>query len=126
MTLKAIHLELARNKDFPEGSRDHGYDFRAPLSDDGSLDHDAWQSVRKKCTVRRFWNGEADETGHLVHHAARGGGRWLFHYDGEDADMDEPIFKFDRHHFLVGEYVTITEHDGEARTFRVTDVRDVA
>lgn len=97
MTLKAIHLELARNKDFPEGSRDHGYDFRAPLSDDGSLDH-----------------------------AARGGGRWLFHYDGEDADMDEPIFKFDRHHFLVGEYVTITEHDGEARTFRVTDVRDVA
>jgi len=122
MSVKTIRLELARNKDFPEGSRDHGYVFRAPLTEDGQLDHDAWPSVRKECVVHRLWPGEPEEKGRLVHHAARGGGRWLFHYDGEDADLDEPIFKFDRHHFVVGEYVTITEHDGEARTFKVVEV----
>jgi hypothetical protein len=38
-------------------------------------------------------------------------------------DDDEPIFRFDRHNFVVGEYVTVTEHDGIARPFRVIDVR---
>ncbi len=120
MTVKTIQLELARNPDFPEGSNTRGYEFRAPLGADGTLDHDAWGSVRTKCTVRRFWEGEDDEIGHLVH---RRGNRWLFHYDGMDADDDEPIFKFDRHHFVEGEYISITEHDGEQRTFRVVAVR---
>ena len=120
MTVKTIRLELARNRDFPEGSNTRGYEFRAPLASDGTLDHDAWGSVRANCTVRRFWEGEDDEIGHLVH---RRGNRWLFHYDGMDDDDDEPIFKFDRHHFLEGEYISITEHDGEQRTFRVVSVR---
>ena len=32
---------------------------------------------------------------------------------------DEPIFRFDSHVFADGEYVTITEHDGEDRVFKV-------
>ena len=35
---------------------------------------------------------------------------------------DEPIFKFDRHSFVPGEYVSITEHDGVTRPFRVISV----
>jgi hypothetical protein len=31
MTLKRIRLELARDRDFPDGSSDRGYDFIAPV-----------------------------------------------------------------------------------------------
>ena len=49
----------------------------------------------------------------------------MFHYDypGEADDHDYPIFRFDRHRFVEGEYVSITEHDGEMRTLRVASVR---
>jgi hypothetical protein len=117
--MRNIRLELARNPDFPEGSPAHGYEFMAPLDADGTLDEAAWKTERRACEVRRFWAGDGDEHGRLVHH----GNAWAFHYDGTDSDHDEPIFKFDRHRFIEGEYVTITEHDGVQRTFRVARVR---
>lgn len=116
MALFRIRLELARNAEFPEGSAQHGYEFTAPLTVDGHLDHDGWQQQRAACGVRRFWPGEDDEHGHLVHHR---GGQWAFLYDGMAEANEEPIFRFDRHRFVVGEYVAITEHDGVQRTFRV-------
>jgi hypothetical protein len=68
--------------------------------------------------VRRFWVDADDEHGHLIRTKNH---RWVFSYaPGEDDD--EPIFKFDRHLMKPGEYVTITEHDGVARPFRVVDV----
>ena len=119
MTLKRIRLELARTVDHPEGSAACGYEFTAPLDKDGHLDRHAWASVKDRCTVRRFWQGASDEQGVLVHTR---GGRWVFSYSpGEDDD--EPIFKLDRHRFAPGEYVTVTEHDGVARPFRVVSVR---
>ena len=117
--LKRIHLNLARNPEFPNGSSDHGYEFLAPLTADGTLDDVAWPKLRSRCTVRRFWPAAADEHGHLVHTRHK---TWAFHYDDSDSDNDEPIFKFDSHLFREGEYVTITEHDGVARTFRVARV----
>jgi hypothetical protein len=119
MALRQIRLELARNAEFPEGSAQHGYDFVAPLTDAGELDRQGWQTQRAACTVRRFWPNQDDERGHLVHHR---GGQWAFHYDELADEGDEPIFRFDRHRFVVGEYVTITEHDGVQRTFRVVQV----
>jgi hypothetical protein len=123
MSLKRIRLELARNADHPQGSASHGYAFVAPLTDDGHLDLDGWRESRADCTVRRFWAGDDDEHGHLVHHR---GHHWAFHYAGPNADTgeddEEPIFRFDRHRFVVGEYVSITEHDGVQRTFRVAEV----
>ena len=122
MPLKTIRLELARNAEFPEGSPSRGYEFRAPLTADGTLDLDAWSRVKGDCTVRRFWPGQPDEAGLLLHTR---GQRWMFHYDypGEADDHDDPIFRFDRHRFVECEYVSITEHDGEMRTFRVASVR---
>lgn len=119
MTLKRIKLTLARNAEFPQGSSDHGYAFIAPLTDDGHLDQAGWKEHRSLCTVRRFWPGMDDEHGHLVHH---GGHRWAFHYDDAPLDDEEPIFRFDGHRFVEGEYVSITEHDGVQRTFRVAMV----
>ena len=118
MSLKHIRLELARTPEFPEGSTRYGYEFVAPLDDKGHLHSLDWPTQKGACTVRRFWHGMDDEHGALIH---RRDGSWAFSYaPGEDDD--EPIFKFDRHRFTVGEYVTITEHDGVARPFRGTSV----
>ncbi len=125
MALCKIRIELARTPEFPEGSARHGYEFVAPLTADGHLDRDDWHRQRTACRVRRFWPQADDEHGRLVH---RRGGQWAFLYDQASPDDDraetdqEPIFRFDRHRFMVGEYVAITEHDGVQRTFRVVQV----
>jgi hypothetical protein len=118
MPLSNIRLELARSKEFPNGRSDTGYEFQAPLSSDGHLDIEGWKILKAACTVRRFENGVDIEEGHLVH---RGAG-WYFHYEGPGAADDEPIFKFGTHRFIAGEYVSVTEHDGVQRTFRVATV----
>ncbi|MEQ1651676.1 MAG: hypothetical protein ABL897_04230 [Hyphomicrobium sp.] len=120
--LKRIRLELARDHDFPQGSRDRGYEFAAPLDDDGHLDAGAWKTVRAHCRVRRFWPGEATEIGHLVH---KRGGAWAFDYDPTRDSDDETGFKLSTHKFLPGEYVSFKEHDGVMRTFRVAAVSDL-
>lgn len=118
MGLKKIRLELARTPEFPEGSVECGYEFTAPLDRNGSLDSKLWARDKDKCTVRRFWKEAEDEHGRLTHHR---NGTWAFSYGPEDED--EPIFRFDKHRFVPGEYISITEHDGVARPFRVVDVR---
>ncbi len=122
MALKRIRLELARDKQYPNGSRKHGYDFAAPLNDAGELVPEEWRKERNRCRVRRFCEGQPDEVGRLVH---RRGGSWAFDYNPATDTDDEPGFKFDRHHFVPGEYVSITEHDGAQRTFRVASVLDL-
>ena len=125
MTMKRIRLELARDHEFPDGSRKHGYDFAAPLDDDGHLSASEWRAHSQRCRVRRFWAGAADEIGHLVHKPGGRGGTWAFDYDPKvDAD-DEAGFKFDKHRFVPGEYVSIKEHDGVLRTFRIASVADL-
>ena len=118
MSLKRIRLELARTPEFPNGSALHGYEFTAPLDAGGHLDPAAWAHAKAGCTVRRFWDRSEDERGTLIH---RRDGRWAFSYKPGDED-DEPIFRFDKHTFVVGEYVSVTEHDGVNRPFRVVDI----
>jgi hypothetical protein len=62
--LKLIRLELARSKEFPDGSATHGYEFVAPLDDEAHIDPALWHKHRDRCRVRRFWDEEA-EVGHL-------------------------------------------------------------
>ena len=84
MPLKTIRLELARTKEYPEGSAAHGYVFTAPLDAEGHLNLDEWKENRQLCMVHRFWVGEDDEHGEL--HRTRGG-HWVFSYEvGEDDD----------------------------------------
>ena len=121
MTLRTVRLELARDPDFPEGSAHHGYEFTAPLTSAGQIDAAEWRKRRDACRVRRFWGHEPEESGHLIHTQGR---RWKFHYDvaGQEDD-DETGYRFDDHVFKEGEYVSIHEHDGSLRTFRVVRVR---
>jgi len=121
--LRRVRLELARDHEFPNGSRERGYDFIAPLDDKGHVDVEAWKVVRDRCRVRRFWADAPDEVGHILH---KRGGLWAFHYDIHgDATHDETGFRFESHAFLPGEYVSIKEQDGVLRTFRVASVREV-
>lgn len=121
MALRKVRLELARMTGFPEGSSDHGYEFIAPLDGDGHLAVEEWRQNPTVCTVRRFWAGEDDEEGRLIHTRQR---QWAFSYaPGEDDD--EPIFRLERHLFRTGEYVSVTEHDGVTRPFRVVSVGPV-
>lgn len=122
LPLKKIRLELARDKDFPEGSRIRGYEFRAPLDPSGHIVVARWRTERANCNVVRFWDG-ALEQGHLIR---KPGGSWALHYDilGDETD-DETGYRFGDHAFRIGEYVSIKEHDDVMRTFRVVSVADV-
>lgn len=120
--LKRVRMELARDHEFPTGSRDRGYDFIAPIDSEGHISPDAWKLVRDRCRVKRFWAGEQDEVGHIVR---KPGGAWAFHYDIHgDPTHDEAGYRFDHHVFRPGEYVSIKEQDGVLRTFFVKSVVD--
>lgn len=122
-SLKRIRLNLARSKEFPQGSSRHGYEFVAPLKADGHIDEALWKQHRDHCRVRRYWEGEDDEIGFLVHKP--GGpehGRWLFDYNPRRVDDDESGYRFGAHAFRTGEYVSIRDEDGEMHTFQVASV----
>ncbi len=119
--LKKVRLNLARTKEYPNGSARHGYEFVAPLAADGHIDAEAWKKTRDRCRVRRFWGAETEEIGHLVH---RPGGSWAFRYDIAGADDDEAGYRFGAHPFVVGEYVSIKDEDGELNTFQVATVTE--
>ena len=124
---KRIRLNLARSKEFPQGSERHGYEFVAPLDAKGHIDADLWRKHRDNCRVRRFWEGEDDQIGFLVH---KPGGveqaRWVFDYDKTAEDDDESGYRFGSHAFEPGEYVSIRDDDGEMHTFQVITVETAA
>jgi hypothetical protein len=106
---KRIRLHLARSKEFPSGSQRHGYDLVAPLDLRGHIDTELWKLHRDQCRVRRFWEGEEDQIGRLVH---KPGGpehaRWVFDYDQSRSDDDEAGYRFGAHSFTPGEYLTLS------------------
>jgi hypothetical protein len=124
--VKRIRLDLARSKEFPTGSAQHGYEFVAPLDGNSHIDAALWRSYRGNCKVRRFWQGENDKIGEIVH---KPGGqehaRWVFDYDKNRVDDDEAGYRFGAHAFAPGEYVTISDQD-QSHTFRVVSVEPAA
>jgi hypothetical protein len=117
MAMKTVRLELARNPGFPEGAADCGYEIRVPLDTAGHIDLAAFRKQPGACTVRRFWHGEDDQSGEVIH----GRHGWAFSY-GPGEEDDEPLYRLDSHLMRAGEYVTIREYDGPTYTFRVARV----
>ena len=94
------------------------------------LTQEQWKKLREHCRVRRFWAGEPDEIGHVLHRPGGPvGGTWAFRYDiratDDDADDDEAGYRFAAHPFVLGEYVSIRDEDGELHTFVVVSVEPV-
>ena len=123
VALKRIRLNLARSKEFPNGSARHGYEVIAPLDHDGQIDLVAWKDHRTQCRVKRIWDGEETDAGLLVH---KPGGaehaRWVFDYNPKAQSDDEAGFRFGSHTFAPGEYVSIRGADGNMHTFVVASV----
>jgi hypothetical protein len=126
-TFKRIRLTLARSPEFPQGSLWHGYEFVAPLDDKGHIDVALWRQHRENCRVRRFWQGQDDQIGFLVH---KPGGpehaRWIFDYDKTAEEDDESGYRFGAHVFRLGEYVSIRDGDGDMHTYKVVSVEPAA
>ena len=101
---RQIRMELAREKGHPDGARNSGYSFVAPLDSAGRIDAAEWAKHRDSCRVVKFRPDEADEVGHLVR---RPGGSWAFRYDitGSPTTMRRAIASSDER-FVVGEYVS--------------------
>ena len=117
---RLIRLELAREPGHPDGSRETGYEFVAPLDDRQRLDPDLWKTHRDRCRVRRFHEGEEDQAGRL---ARRPGGAWYFDYDRERDDDDEAGHRLGDERFIPGEYVSIADDHKRMHTYRVIVVR---
>lgn len=116
---RAIRLSLAREPGRPQGDPDINYTLIAPLDAEGRIDPEAWRANPDMCRVVRR-REDVTEIGKL---RRRPGGSWAFHYKTEAGEDDDPAFRFDKHRFAPGEYVTIEEDDGP-HTYRVVSVRD--
>lgn len=114
MSWKTIRLELARTDGFPNGSPARAYLLRLPLDANGLIDVAEFQARPALATVRRYWVNEPDRSGYLIHKKSK----WVFSYALGDAD-DESLFHLESHSLNLGEYVTITETDGQVLPFRV-------
>lgn len=117
--LTRVILRLGRNPEagYPDGNDDYGYVLHAPLDADGKLDAALWRDKREQCTVRRFHPNEAAADGWLRIR----NGQWYFWYDEEDEGPEEPLYKLGAHELRPGEYITLTEGDGDVMTFRVAE-----
>lgn len=73
MSLKVIRLELARDAGHPEGNPQHGYEFAAPLDEEGHIDPAEWKAARRFCTVRGFTPDRDDEFGRLLYGSGSAG-----------------------------------------------------
>lgn len=122
--LHHVTLHLARSKEFPEGSAQHGYAITAPLDGQGRLDQAEWARQRTHCRVRRFWPNEADRQGVLVHRpGGAGGATWMIDYNQDRPGDEEAGYRLNQHRFVEGEYVTIQDEDEKPHTFEVVAVR---
>jgi hypothetical protein len=120
MNWKSIRLELARTRDFPEGSASRAYILHLPLDEDGLIDAATLEDTPARATVHRFWPNERDRAGYVVR-SPRG---WAFSYEIGEED-DEALFHLETHPIRLGEYVTLTEPDGSQLPFRVTDLKAI-
>jgi hypothetical protein len=109
-------MELARNRDFPQGSQHHGYLLHAPLNRDGRLDLDEFEAGRNRAVVEEFWGDIDPKRGKLLH---RNRSLWSFSFGAND---EEPIFHFSDLCFVPGEYLTVRDLSGKDLIFRVTSV----
>ena len=111
---KIIRLELARTPEFPEGSARHAYVLRLPLDEKGLIDEAAVTFHPHLATVRRSWPNEPDRQGYII----RKPNGWAFSYALGDDD-DEAVYHLETHPIVLGDYVTLTETDGQRLPFRV-------
>ena len=117
-TFRKIRLELAREREHPEGDRHIAYTILAPLDAASRIDVATWSEHREAARVVRQRPHEPDQAGHLVH--TRNGG-WTFHYETQGGQPDETGYRFADEVFTTGEYVSVVE-GGKPHVYKVVSV----
>ena len=120
MNWKSIRLELARTREFPEGSASRAYLLRLPLNPDGLIDECALVRSPALATVHRYWPNEPDMSGYVI----RTPNGWAVSYEPGEED-DETVFHLETHPIRIGEYITLTEPDGRRLPFRVASLKQL-
>ena len=122
-TFKRIRLNLARSKEFPEGSDRRGYEFVAPLDDKGHIDINLWQGSANIAAYAG--SGKVRTTRSASWCTSRAGPSTRAGCSTTTrppTDDDESGYRFGAHAFRPGEYVSIRNDDGETHTYPVVSV----
>lgn len=118
-TWSRIRLELARGRDYPDGSARHGYVFVLALDGAGRIDEATYRAAPELCTLHRFWDSEGDAVGQIVRNRAH---RWAFSFHAGRED-DEPVPHLSEHVFRDGEYLAVRAADGAEHVFRIVSIK---
>lgn len=118
MNWKQIRLTLARTPEYPSGSSEHAYELVLPVGTDGIIDLAAFERMPGRATVQRLWPGQDTMRGAIL----RQKGGFVFSYAPGEAD-DEQIFHLENHPLRLGEYITLTEPDGDRLAYQIAAVR---
>lgn len=118
MTWKQIRLALARTPEYPNGSSEHAYELVLPVRNDGMVDMAAFEQMPGRATVQRLWPDQGTLRGAILRRI----GGFAFSYEPGDAD-DEEIYHLEDHCLQLGEYITLTEPDGDRLAYQIVSVR---
>lgn len=118
MTWNLVRLTLARTPEFPGGSDEHAYELVLPLIADGRIDAKAFAATPTRATVQRIVPRKGVQSSHILHRQSA----CAFSYVHGDAD-DEAVFHLENHPLIEGNYLTLTEPDGDQLPFRVIAVQ---
>lgn len=116
--MKTIHLELARNADYPDGNPADAYELHTSLTADGKVDFT--HTDAQLMTFARFLPGQDIVHGQLIRTDS---GSWAFSYEAGDDD-DERIVGLEHHTLEIGNYLTVIQDDRHEHVYRVTSVAD--
>ena len=116
-TFKRIRLNLARSKEFPQGSARHGYEFVAPLDDKGHIDVGFGASIATIAGCAGSGTARTTRSVSWCTSRAAPSTRAGSSTTSRRADDDESGYRFGAHAFRHGEYVSIRDDDGEMHTF---------
>lgn len=122
MATVQVLLALAAGPGYPAGSPEHRYEIELALDAAGRPDGAAWVVDPEPWRARRVAPGVAPVEGDVQFDPDNG---WSIRFYGAAADSpDAPEAQFDSGAEPVrpGEYVTVTEPDGVAFTYRVVGV----
>jgi len=107
-----VLMLLAYSHANPDGDVTDGFDLSVSLTPQGRLDTEAWRRDPPAWTVRRLRGGVAEHDGALV----RAEDSWVIRVGEEEMPLAGQVIR-------PGEYVTVRGAGGEARIYRIVEVR---
>ena len=120
--MPTVTLVLASGPGRPEGDPEMRYELDVALDPAGHLDPAAWLADPAPWPARRYWPGQGERRGEVLHDPD--GGWTLRFFRTESQAPDAPISDVVGVASLMrpGEYVTIKEPDGQAYDYRIVNV----